>query len=346
MVLTAPLALIALNAGLVLLVERRPALRDPLYYSKEDRLAERLAQDEPGRITIVAIGSSRTANAFHPPTVEAGVRSATGRPCLAFNAAVLGRGPMFQPLQLRRLLARGIRPDLLIVEIVPSLYAAHDGKPSEIGHLRPDRLTWEEVEALAEFGFSDEDYRREWRKSMLNPWFSFRIQLIGLLQPKWTPPQVVQERAKFPDPTGWQPYSEKMTPEKYEKGLAYARSGHFENLHNMKVGEPAVVALQEVFEICRRERIRVVVALVPEGSEFRSWYGPVAHSTTDRLIDIARDGADGRVIDARDWLPDDSFADGHHMLDSAAPIYTARLVKELIMPALVEGGNVAQSKGR
>jgi hypothetical protein len=97
-----------------------------------------------------------------------------------------------------------------------------------------------------------------------------------------------------------------------------------------------VEALREVFAICRRENIRAVVALVPEGSEFRSWYGPTANATTERLIDIAHEGVDGRVIDARDWLPDDSFADGHHMLDSAAPIYTARLVNELIVPALKE----------
>jgi hypothetical protein len=333
-VLSAPLTLLALNAGLVLLLGLRPDLRDPLYYGKEDRLVEQLAQPVPGRVTIVAIGSSRTANAFHPPTVEAAVTAATGRPCLAFNAAVLGRGPIFQPLHLRRLLARGIRPDILVVEIVPSLYAAPDGKPAEIGHIRPDRLTWEEIQEIARLGYADPEYRSEWRKSMYNPWFSFRFQILGLLQPSWTPPEVVAEARAFPDRTGWQPYTDKVTPDSYRRGLAYARGGHFDNLQKMEVGEAAIQALREVFEICREEKITAVVSLVPEGSEFRSWYGVEAKAATKKLIEIACDGADGRVIDARAWLPDDAFADGHHMIHTAAPIYTKRLVEELILPAI------------
>ena len=37
-VLTAPLALLALNLGLHWVVDRRPDLRDPIYYAKEDLL--------------------------------------------------------------------------------------------------------------------------------------------------------------------------------------------------------------------------------------------------------------------------------------------------------------------
>lgn len=332
--LSAPLTLLALNAGLVLALEYRPDLRDPLYYGKEDRLVEQLAEPVPDRITVIAIGSSRTANAFHPPTVEAGVTAATGRPCLAFNAAVLGRGPVFAPLHLRRLLSRGIRPDILVVEIVPSLHAAHNGKPAEIGHIRADRLKWSEIDEIARLGYSDPEYRQDWLKAMYNPWFAFRFQILGLLQPRWTPPEVIAEARAFPDRTGWQPYTDKVTPESYRKGLEYARGGHFANLQKMEVGQTAVEALREVFAICKQEGITAVVSLVPEGSDFRSWYGPEAKAATAMLIEIARHGADGRVIDARDWLPDECFADGHHMLHTAAPKYTERLTRELIVPAL------------
>ncbi len=336
-VLSAASGLLALNVGLVVLLAARPDLRDPLFYGKQDRLEEQLARPVSNRITIVAIGSSRTANAFHPPTVEAAVTAATGRPCLAFNAAVLGRGPIFQPLHLQRLLDRGIRPDIVVVEIVPSLFAAPNGKPAEIGHLRPDRLTWKEIQEMGRLGYSDPEYRSEWRKSLYNPWFAFRFQLLGLFQPRWTPPQIVAEARAFPNRDGWQPYTDSVTPESYRKGLTYARGGHFENLRNMDVGEAAVEALREVLAMCRHEGITAVVVLSPEGSEFRSWYGCTAKATTKMLKSIACEGTDGRVIDARDWLPDDAFADGHHMLYTAAPTYTKRLVKELIIPALKTG---------
>ena len=76
------------------------------------------------------------------------------------------------------------------------------------------------------------------------------------------------------------------------------------------------------------------VVVTAENSDFRSWYGADAHKAVEQLIQISRDGADGRVIDAREWMPDDTFADGHHMYDFAAPTYTSRLTKELILPAI------------
>src|SRR5215218_299696 len=100
-VLTAGLTLAALTAG----------------------LAEQYARPEPGRLTLIALGSSRTMSAFHPPTAAAGVTAATGRPCLAFNTALPGSGPLAQLLHLRRLMACGIRPDLVVVEITPVMCA-------------------------------------------------------------------------------------------------------------------------------------------------------------------------------------------------------------------------------
>ena len=335
-VCTAIVVLLLLNVSLIAIVQRRPDLRDPLYYSKEDVLAEQFFPEVPGRITVVAIGSSRTANAFHPPTVEMGVTDATGQPCFAFNDAVLGRGPIFQLLHVRRLLARGIKPDVLVLEIVPSLFAAREGKPSEIGHIRPDRLTWEEVEALAELGYSDTKYRNEWRESMLNPWFAFRFQLLGLIQPKWTPPEVIAEGRKFPNKTGWQPYMGRVTRENYVKQLESAKGGHFENLDKMELGQAAVAALREVLALCKQEGILAAVVITAENSDFRSWYGPAAHAAVAEILQICRQDADGRVIDARAWMPDDAFADGHHMFDVAAPTYSSRLVRELILPAIRE----------
>lgn len=332
MVLSAPLTLLALNAGLVLWVEYRPDLRDPLYYSKEDKLAERLAEPVPDRLVVVALGSSRMGNGFHPPTVEEEVTAATGRPCLAFNAAVLGRGPMFQMLQLRRLLARGIHPDVVVVEVVPSMFAAPGGAPAELGHLRSDRLTRAEIDELAAVGFDDPEFRADWLKAMANPIFSFRTSLLGRVEPKWTPGMVVAEPPRFPNPTGWQPWREPVTPASYEAGVRFAGS-HKANLEEMEVGSAGVAALRAVLADCRRAGVTAVVVLNPEASDFRSWYGPGARAATDELLAIAREGADGRVADARAWMPDEAFADPHHLTAAQAKVYTARLARELIAPA-------------
>lgn len=97
----------------------------------------------------------------------------------------------------------------------------------------------------------------------------------------------------------------------------------------------AVAALRETLALCKREGILAAVVFTSENSDFRSWYGPAAAAVAE-ILQICRQDADGRVVDARAWMPDDAFADGHHMFDVAAPTYTSRLVRELILPAIRE----------
>src|SRR5688572_31310551 len=206
-VVSAVVALLALNAWFAWLVHRRPDLRDPLYYAKEELLVGRYFQAGPtDRVTVVALGSSRTANGFHPPTVEAEVTAATGRPCLAFNCALPGGGALTQLLHLRRLLAAGVRPDVVVVEVNPAVM-----DEPETGFLRPDRVTRAELDTLAAVGFADDRYLADWWESAMNPWFGHRFQLLGRVRPKWTPPGVPWMTPRFPDPTGWGPWSEPVT---------------------------------------------------------------------------------------------------------------------------------------
>ena len=330
-VVSAVVALVALNAWLAWLVHGRPDLRDPLYYAKEQLLVEQYFQPAPhDRVTVVALGSSRTANGFHPPTVEAEVSAATGRPCLAFNCALPGGGAITQLVHLRRLLAAGVRPDVVLIEVNP---AAMDEPESNF--LRPDRVTRAELSALAAIGFADDRYRTDWRQAALNPWFGHRFQLLGRVQPKWTPPGIPWMGPRFPDPTGWGPWDEAVTAESFRGRLAVARKEHFRTLQHYKADDVPRRALKEVFAICHREGIKAVAVLTPEGSEFRSWYGPAARAATSELIALAQAATGGRVIDARDWLPDNVFVDGHHIHASAAPGYTARLTRQLVIPAII-----------
>src|SRR5262249_58019341 len=99
-VLSAIFTLIALTAGLAVLAEGRPGIRDPLWAGKEDGVARRFDRPDPGALRVVALGSSRTANTFHPPTAEAAITRATGRPCVAFNAPLIANAPPTHPAPL------------------------------------------------------------------------------------------------------------------------------------------------------------------------------------------------------------------------------------------------------
>lgn len=329
-----PLALIALNVSLAAMLDRKPALRDPIYYVKEDLLAKRLAPESLDRLTVVALGSSRTGNAFHPLTAEREISKATGKRCIAFNISLPGGGPVTQLIHLRRLLERGLKPDILLVEIIPSMCADRKGVPPERAHLRADRVSKKELDELTAIGFTDEKYRDDWIEAVANPWFGFRFQLLGFVQPKWTPPGVVKGGRNFPDPTGWHPWSWPVTPETYRKDLTVAYKEHFENLQTIELGRVAKAALDEIYATCRREGITAIPFITPEGSDFRAWYGTKAQAATAALLQAANEGTDGRAVDAREWLPDNAFADGHHVQQTFAQDFTRRLVKEALLPAV------------
>jgi hypothetical protein len=329
-VVSAVVTLLGLNVGLFWYVRTHPELRDPLYYAKERLLAAQYeAPASPGRVTVVALGSSRSANSFHPPTAEAVVTAQTGRPCLAFNQASPGGGALTQLLHLRRMLARGIRPDVVLVEVNPAVM-----DEPETRFLRPDRVTREELAVLTEIGFADDQYLADWWEATLNPWFGFRFQLLGRVRAKWTPPGVPRMAWRYPDPTGWGPWIWPVTPESYRAALAVARQEHFDTLQKYHLGPVPVRALKEVFALCRREGITAVAVLTPEGSEFRSWYGPAAHAAAAELIALAGAATGGRVVDARGWLPDSAFADAHHIRAPEAAGFTAELTRRAIVPAV------------
>jgi hypothetical protein len=75
---------------------------------------------------------------------------------------------------------------------------------------------------------------------------------------------------------------------------------------------------------------------MPESVAFRGLY-PRAYSTPlDKLLrELEREVP---VIDARGWVPDDGFRDGHHLNRTGAAIFTDRLAVEVIAPALGGGG--------
>ncbi len=87
-----------------------------------------------------------------------------------------------------------------------------------------------------------------------------------------------------------------------------------------------------MLDLCRREGLRAAVVVLPEGDAFRALYPPEALRKIDDYLD--RLAADVPVIDARGWVGDDGFADGHHLLPSGASVFTARLAREALSPLL------------
>jgi len=333
-------AYVALQAGLGVAAERSLYLRDPGYADKELRLARQEAA-YPGAPSVVMLGTSRTGYGFHAPRVREQLAAARGGPVMAFNFGIPASGPVTHLVYLRRLLAAGHRPDLLLVEVLPPTLADLPLTPDPAGPRGPlearfffgDRLRHDELDTVIGYGFPAADVRAKWRASVVTPWHALRFPLLGRLTPSALPWHLRYDWSRTADPAGWStPIVDSVTPELYAAGLKRAAGEYRDILHDLQPTGGGARALADLLALCRAERLPVRLVLMPESEGFRAIYPP---RTTERvnafLAGLCAEYGCG-LTDARAWLPDAAFTDGHHQLRSGAEAFSDRLVREVLSP--------------
>ena len=311
-----------------------PGLRDPMYYDKVAKLRRRIAErtTAAGRpLTVVMFGSSRTLMGLDGQALEAELVGRVGRPVVALNLGIPAAGPITSAVNLHRLLRDGPQPDVVLIEVLPPLLAGQLPLPREQGFLLPERLLANEIPLVVGYGFPAEDTRTRWQASSLVPIYGLRFPLLGRLLANWRPANLRFDVGRLPDPTGWMPaFYSRVTAEEYRHGLARAWQEYYDLLQGLRLDGPSVRALRTSLELCHARGVPAALVLMPEGSDFRAWYPPaVAAELADFFTKLTAEfGAS--LIDARLWLADEAFTDGHHMLPCGAAAFTRRLGAELL----------------
>lgn len=349
--LFALLGYLALQIPLAVAIERYVALRDPMFGDKSLRLRERLAEkslpDQPP-LTVVMLGSSRTAYAFEGKRVEAILEEHLDRQVVAFNFGIPAAGPVTQSIYLNRILDEGVKPDLLLVEVLPSMLAAEypvlDPKsntawmkpgPLEKNWFFPDRFDLHEIGLAVRYGYERQEVESAWWESVLSPWFALRFQLAGRVIPGWLLWSQRYDFSRGTDECGWgTPMQQVITPQAYRTGVKRARGEYEPVLATWEPGGPSEVAFHDLLRTCRDRRIPVVLVLMPEGTEFQSWYPPQVRQAIDRYIRGICEEYAIDLVDARSWLPDAAFSDSHHVLRAGAKAFSRRLAESEIVPRL------------
>jgi hypothetical protein len=321
------------SVALAAAAEVNPRVRDPISGDKLARLRAGVVAD-PARPVVVFLGSSRTG--FAVQTLRAEERlGERGCDIRCFNLGLPAAGPVGELITLNRVLAAGIRPTLVVVEILPAMLHDSPAGQWEQAFLTGDRLSAREVSIASRFGFVREDLEDRWVKARLAPWWAYRFPLWGRIAPSWLPYQVRGDWGRASDAGGWNAsIHDEVTAEEREKGEAQTRREYADRLAELAPGGGPAAALRELIATCRARGIALRLVLLPEGTLFHSLYGPGAE---DRLQTLLH-GLDVPVVDARTWLPDDSFSDGHHLMRPGAGAFTDRLVTDLLLPALEGGG--------
>jgi hypothetical protein len=310
-----------------------PWLRQPEYVRQVQRLEALQARSPHRDLTVIALGTSRTENDLQGSEAEAVLEHALGHPFTFCNFGRAGATPFTELLTLKRLLADGHRPDLLLIEVLPAeLDASYELVDTSELYLPTVTARASELSLLASYGDSRRDSSLDWYLQWLCPFHTYRKTILteapGLSRRCPPPPAV--------DAWGWFPLWPENYPATVVQALENATRRHY--AHHLKLLEPGgkpVELLRMLLDLCRREHIPTAIVLMPEGPSFRSMYGPGKLEHIRAFLAGLSQQFNIPVIDALEWLDNDKvYLDWHHLLEKGAESFTRRLAGEAIAPLL------------
>lgn len=342
---------VQLTAGL-LLDYRWPLLRFPSAAYRMIQLSQQSATPD-----VVTLGSSRFGAGIVPREISTLLNSECqpSRPIGIFNASVPAGDPISAEFMLHRLLDRGVRPRLLLVEISPeTLNRAHEWFGA---HVRR-QLRWHEAPgAFVDICRSLQIVR--WAGERANPIYSHREALwqeaaaafARIAGDGWVPPSSTQT---------WEDLLGRNSQGGNECGVASATRPNWDALvrlpqgpatpealemsrntvrlprhmlagYHIAGGHPAA-ALERLLATCRTRSIAVILVGVPVTRMHRDEYTPaIDHQYRAYLNRVTRE-FDCRFVDYRDRLPDCLFWDIHHLNGEGGLCFSRLLTHELLAP--------------
>lgn len=317
-------AFVLFQVGLnVALDTTRPEWRDPEYGHRLKR--SRVAP----RPLAVVLGSSRPQMGLAP--LHLGVDGVT-----VFNHAQAGCGPVREVLTLHRLLADGVVPDFVLVEVLCPVLA---GNAAAEQLLTPEALSFADLGRLAPYCDDPVSLRAEWAKTRIVPAYSHRVGLMNHFYPRAVRSD---QRTDFlwrdVQSDGWHPYPFGEIPAaKRADGTELACRQYAPYFPDFRVAERPRRAYRDLLATCRDRNIPVAFFVMPESATFRSWYSTAARDGVAAYLAELR--AVAPVFDARDWLPADGwYADGHHLMRPGAEAFSRRFGAECVGPWLKGAG--------
>ncbi len=251
-------------------------LSDPDHERKVSRLQGRL-RGQPRPFTVVQVGSSRTAFGLRGGEVEPWLGERLGRPVVFFNMGFYGAGPMTELINLHRLLNEGVRPDFLLLEVMP-VFLREERPILELYPVRlpASRLRYNEMRLLARLAEGDRpDVEHEWWLAHLLPVYNHRHEIVTRLAPTLLELMNRQDHFAGIDDSGWLPAYQ------VPRNLAVPQTrGLFgEMLRTFQLSARQVSALRETLDLARQEKIPTALVIMPEGPIFQSWYPPGSWET-------------------------------------------------------------------
>lgn len=326
---------VASQLGLALAIENwLPGLRDPRYACRARQLVARNDRDSQA-LTLVMLGSSRVQDGFNASELEAQLSAQLARPLVLFNFGIPAAGPVANLLHFERLMAAGVKPDLLIVEVAPMLMGGAGDVSQEAGYFTADRLWRPEIDLVERYGMPGAKMRRDWWQDWFVPCHAHRAAIASRLLPDMLPPWSRLDGDREVDASGWRlRNAQPLSAADRSRAIEQAWNDFGARLQAFQVCPAACRAQRDLLVRCREEQIATALIWMPEGKLFQSWYPPVVEREIHGHLEELAAEFDVPLIDARDWVADDDFLDGQHLRYVGAARFTERLGTEVLSPLL------------
>jgi hypothetical protein len=247
-----------------------------------------------------------------------------------------GGTPLYELLILKRVLAAGIHPTWVIIEVLPPCLNGEDKVLASPDPVPPNRLRWSDLDVLDRHAPKSYWHRhRKWLQTCLVPWYSNRYSLLNRYAASWLEPDKTVSVRFLRDhltPYGRLPVLQNsVTREEYDRWFGVTRDHYTPMLANFRVSAEVDRLFREMLHTCRHEGIQVIGLLrMPEGTDFKKLYSSEATQCIDSYLhDLCRE-EETELIDASDWLPDECFLDSHHLLPHGAECFSLRLWHEVL----------------
>ncbi len=272
------------------------------------------------------LGSSRALQGIVPDRLES-LTDADGRPYQVFNFGLTAAGPLREWLTYQRLRAAGVRPAVVLVEVLaPCFNDAGPGRFAEEEVLRDVPLSAAEVLRLRPYLARPGRLENAWLRERLLPCLTQRRPITDWLLADWRPRPAAGQLTDRLDERGWQPFPvDAVDPAHRAQLLAAAERQYGTAFRDFRVGPGPMQALADLLADCRRDGARTLLVLMPESTTFRGW-SAAANQELRRHLDAL---PDGERIDARAWMDDGDFWDTHHLFRRGAVAFSDRLAAEM-----------------
>ena len=304
---------------------------DPSFVTKSELLKARLKQ-YPGHPLWLVMGSSRVDEGLRPALLLEQMRS--GDAPLIFNFGMGGVGLFRQSVSLRRLLADGIMPRRVGIEITPMLMDRETEMFADVPRLIV-RARRDEIDELCRRAADPNATHKSWLQSRLDPFYEYGMQIPNqTLSLRLLPLPFIRHLENRPyDNWGWFIGPPGAPPlDAYRQQLESARQEYVMDFtENFTVSRNFDKDLRAVLDLCRNTGMDVFLLRMPEDRDFQAFYPARANAAVEAYLAKIEGEYGVRMIDARSWFPErDNFFDGHHLNATGAELFTRRFADELM----------------